>query len=818
MEHLHLDLLLAVLISMVGAKSYAQQTSLTVDNQSPGWLSSRIGYGDQQTVENLKIIGYLNGTDFNFLIQMQQEYNLKSLDLSDANIVKGGEDVLISTYSGSTSIMRNEVSILENNTLYGQMFFPFVNLKKLITPKSAMYTNETLCLNADTVILNGLFKKAALYSQTKGSGRVGTRQYAYSIHVLEITEGIDSISLKADNSTATYSAPWEEMCQLTLPSTLTKLSHLRIEKGNIISRIEHPENVTYNDCPIYGDTIFIPQGTTERYKSSGFRGMRVFVEMNSPEAIQIVNLINPVIKLYKGESSSISIQYVPEQVFYKDLIWTSNDESIVTVNQNGKVQAIAPGMAEIIVSSAKNPDATDKCTIAVYDHTTGISMPSEGYTINVGESTQIEANTLPLGTSDGEIIWSSDNEEIATVDSHGIVTAIKPGSCVIKATSVDGGYVAECLIVIAQPAATLSLSKQSLSLLAGSTEMLIASVLPENTTNKLILWSSDNTTVAEINEEGMVTAKKSGKAVIMAIAASNPEAKDVCEVTVIQPVTGITMTESQVTCHQLGEIKQLVAIVQPEDATNKEVRWNSSNPSVCTISESGIIAVVGVGTSVITATTVEGGFVATCIVKVIESDMLVVTAKSYTREYGDDNPSFEFTSSGTELNGVPEISCEATATSSVGTYPIVIKKGSVTNENDSYINGTLTITKAPLTIKAGEYTKRQGDENPEFELTYEGFKNGETKDILISQPTVMTAATADSPIGDYEVVVSGAEAQNYEISYVNGILTITEADGIDSMNHVPLTKYSVIYNITGQRLSKPQRGVNIVDGKKVIIK
>ena len=83
---------------------------------------------------------------------------------------------------------------------------------------------------------------------------------------------------------------------------------------------------------------------------------------------------------------------------------------------------------------------------------------------------------------------------------------------------------------------------------------------------------------------------------------------------------------------------------------------------------------------------------------------VTVTAKSYSREYGDANPSFEFTSEGATLNGVPEITCEATATSPVGTYPIVIKKGSVTNSSDTYVNGTLTITKAPLTINGGTYT------------------------------------------------------------------------------------------------------------------
>ena len=163
---------------------------------------------------------------------------------------------------------------------------------------------------------------------------------------------------------------------------------------------------------------------------------------------------------------------------------------------------------------------------------------------------------------------------------------------------------------------------------------------------------------------------------------------------------------------------------------------------------------------------------------VTEADAVIVTAKSYTRVYGDANPTFEFTSSGATLVGVPEIICEATATSPVGTYPIVIKKGSVTNYNDTYVNGVLTITKAPLSIKAGTYTKKQGEENPEFMLSYDGFKNNETEAMLTKKPTATTTATKDSEPGEYVVTVSGGEAQNYELSYTNGKLIVTDADAV----------------------------------------
>ena len=160
------------------------------------------------------------------------------------------------------------------------------------------------------------------------------------------------------------------------------------------------------------------------------------------------------------------------------------------------------------------------------------------------------------------------------------------------------------------------------------------------------------------------------------------------------------------------------------------------------------------------------------------TESIIVTVKNIAREYADANPSFEYTVEGGELVGVPEITCEATEASPVGTYDIVVTKGSVTNPNVTFINGTLAITKAPLTIKAGTYTRKEDEENPEFTLEYVGFKRNETEAVLTKKPVVNTKAKNGSPVGEYDVTVSGAEAQNYDISYVNGKLTITEADPV----------------------------------------
>lgn len=165
----------------------------------------------------------------------------------------------------------------------------------------------------------------------------------------------------------------------------------------------------------------------------------------------------------------------------------------------------------------------------------------------------------------------------------------------------------------------------------------------------------------------------------------------------------------------------------------------------------------------------------------------VLTAKNYTRVYGEDNPSFEYTVEGADLVGQPIVSCEATATSPVGTYDIVVSQGTVSNNNVNYVGGTLTITKAPLIITAGTYTIKQYEPLPEFAVSYDGFKNNETEAILIKQPVISCEANEESTPGKYEIMVGGAEAQNYEIQYVSGKLTVTEPDS-----------YSLTYMVDGE--------------------
>lgn len=162
---------------------------------------------------------------------------------------------------------------------------------------------------------------------------------------------------------------------------------------------------------------------------------------------------------------------------------------------------------------------------------------------------------------------------------------------------------------------------------------------------------------------------------------------------------------------------------------------------------------------------------------------LTMTARDKTMEYGGRMPSLEVDYSGLKNNETkpvwttePTVSTTASSTSKAGTYPITISGGVAKNYDVTYKKGTLTINKVVLTATTKDATRIYGDENPDFELTYSGLKNGETEPVWTVAPNFATPATKTSPVGTYSITVTGGETQNYMVQYVNkGKLTVNKA-------------------------------------------
>ena len=163
----------------------------------------------------------------------------------------------------------------------------------------------------------------------------------------------------------------------------------------------------------------------------------------------------------------------------------------------------------------------------------------------------------------------------------------------------------------------VGLNKTSTTLIEGETETLVATVMPENATDKSVVWESGNESAATVSQEGLVTAVGEGKATIT-VKTNDGGFSASCEVTVnkkVIAVTGIVLGNTELTLVE-GEEEKLAVAVTPENATDKSVVWESSNNSAAAVSQEGLVTAVGEGKATITVKTNDGGFSASCEVTV----------------------------------------------------------------------------------------------------------------------------------------------------------------------------------------------------------
>ncbi len=235
---------------------------------------------------------------------------------------------------------------------------------------------------------------------------------------------------------------------------------------------------------------------------------------------------------------------------------------------------------------------------------------------------QLTATVLPEDAGNKAVVWSSDNQNVVTVDQNGLVTAVGVGTANITVKSAaDGTKIATATVTVTDAEITaIGLTNQSLYI--DETVTLIPNYMPDNLFNPSVTWSSNNNDVATVDQNGKVTAVSAGTATITAEAANG--VKGTATITVeARQVTGVTVdiSETAFVKNSDGFTPNNVTVnatVQPANATNKQVTWESNDINVATV-ENGVITPVGTGNAVITVRTVDGGYTAQVQVTVTEA-------------------------------------------------------------------------------------------------------------------------------------------------------------------------------------------------------
>jgi len=308
---------------------------------------------------------------------------------------------------------------------------------------------------------------------------------------------------------------------------------------------------------------------------------------------------------------------IPAPTVVKELYVTDKGNGKIELSGTiGKLQAdndiAVKGSGRIDEKSGK-VEVTEDVKIGV----TSVTLDKTDLTLDVNGTAKLNATVKPDDATTKTVTWKSDNEGVAIVDNSGNVTAKAAGTATITAT-VDGKSASCKVTVNGQPATvpvqSVELNQTTLELIAGKEATLTATVKPDDATNKTVTWSSNNETVATVDNNGKVTAKAAGEAIITAKVGDKQATCNVKVTAADVAVESVTLNQSSLEL-VAGKEATLTATVKPESATDKTVTWTSDKPEIAAV-EGGTVTAKAEGTATITVTTVDGGKTATCKVTV----------------------------------------------------------------------------------------------------------------------------------------------------------------------------------------------------------
>ena len=309
------------------------------------------------------------------------------------------------------------------------------------------------------------------------------------------------------------------------------------------------------------------------------------------------------------------VTVVPDDAAYREVAWESSDPSVVTVDASGSLHAVAAGSAVVTARTTEpGADISTDISVTVLQGVTSISLSETELMLPAKATQALALSVLPEDAEDRTVTWSSSDENVATVDSAGKVTAVGGGTASITATANDGGRAsASCAVTVVVSIKSMKMTEAKGAVLQGGPEELTHlqleyAVTPEDATYRGAVWSSSNEAVATVDENGVVTAVAPGTAVITAVSddpTANGKVKTTCTITVGAAIQDLALADTPARLEK-GKSVRIGVTLTPAKVYNSKLSWVSSNENVVTVDANGTVRGTGVGEATVTCTTTDG--------------------------------------------------------------------------------------------------------------------------------------------------------------------------------------------------------------------
>lgn len=420
--------------------------------------------------------------------------------LTDVNIPSQVDSIRNATFSGCASL--EEINIPSTITSLGEnVFSGCVSLKSVVIPDSVTEIGASTFSNCSNL------KEVTL---PKNLDRISASLFRYcdSIETVVIPNGVVAVD-------DTAFADCMNLKSVTFPNTIKASEN---DGNGIGSRIfSHSPKVVAS--VIEGSVAH----TYMRRNGYNFTLITTGINLDKPELTLDVN----------ESSKYVAILSPYKVVDNTSLSWQSNNPGIASVDANGVVTGITEGKATIIVKGSNGLSASSEVTVTnINAPITNVSLNRSDLEIKKDSSSPLRATVTPKETTDDKTLtWESNNPEVATVSSTGVVTARKPGNAIITVRT-SNGLTDTCNVTVISQITSIHLNLTAITLDEGVSQTLRATINPSDTTDdKTLTWKSNNPEVATVDQEGKVTAIKEGSATITVTTVNGKEAT--CTVTVL---------------------------------------------------------------------------------------------------------------------------------------------------------------------------------------------------------------------------------------------------------------------------------------------
>ena len=343
------------------------------------------------------------------------------------------------------------------------------------------------------------------------------------------------------------------------------------------------------------------------------------VKVGKPVMVTDVTVQPAELSMKTDETRQLSVSVLPSNADDRRVEFSTSNAAVAVVAESGMITAKGPGTATITATAKDGSGKKATCTVTVTQPVKGVTVTPDSVVVPKNGVQKLKAAVVPANASNQELVYKSSNETVAIVSKDGIITGLNEGWATITVCAKENEAIyATCTVKVGLPVyvTKITLDTTNVTMWAGATRQLGVSIEPANADIKSVTYGSSNPDVAIVSSTGLITARKAGAATITVTAKDGSGKSASCAVIVKQPVTGIQISPNGYTLVK-GDVKQLSATVKPDDASNKEVIWTSSNPAVAAVAADGRVTAVNEGSCFITATSKDNASIkASCTIVV----------------------------------------------------------------------------------------------------------------------------------------------------------------------------------------------------------